>query len=66
MGAPATGAPVVPTQGWQRHKRSGMAHYHSALRKSVPRGALGVGRGAKRQSVRAKRGKIFRAEEVLS
>ena len=48
-------------QGRQWHKRSGTAHYRSALRKAVPggRSEQRVGRGAKRRSVRAKRGKIF-------
>ena len=46
-------------QGRQRHKRSGTAHYCSALWKAVFGGAVCVDRGAKCWSVCAKRGKIF-------
>ena len=47
------------TQGRQRHRKGGTAHNRSALLKAVPQGGLCVCRGAKRRSVRAKRGNVF-------
>ena len=60
---------LIHFQGRQQHKRSATAHYRSTLRKAVPGGALRVGRGVKRRSVRAKHEMyacILSDEEALS
>ena len=55
---------LLHMQGWQRHKRSGTAHYHSALRKAVPGGCSGCWQ--RREARKNFFACIFSDEEALS